>query len=63
MKDNTIYEIADIIIKQANEDCYQPVEFESIVSDWVRFFMKKDFDFNYNKFESYIFENIEGYVK
>ena len=63
MKEKTIYSIADIVIKQANEDCYNSIEFESIVDDWVRFFMERDRDFNYYKFESYIFENIEGYNK
>ena len=58
-----IIAIADVIIKQANEDCYNMVEIESIVEDWIQLLHRANTRFKQNKFEEYIFTRIEGYTR
>jgi len=53
--------IADVVIKQANQDCYNEVELESIVEDWVQLFHRVNPKFQQMRFEEYIFSRIEGY--
>ena len=53
--------IADLIVKQANEDCYNMIELESIVEDWVQLFIRTNPNFSTSKFEEYVFSKVEGY--